>query len=563
MSSNIGSMASAWASTLPLPPTIPARPMLPQGAPKSGRGGRPPNTSTWGGHRRRGRGAVASAPSGETPNGIADTTETSFNTSVRSDTAAVLSGEKTVSSINLPPSLPSRPPRPVPKRAKAPVHKADGVSNTDPAPPEITPVRPPHRRRGKASPRVSSTTIPPKPVSLVSIPEPPAPSSAAESHPEAHPSPSNINDLSTSSILDVSTTAQDMVSLMLPPTTDNAHRPNTPSTHSHIDWADDGDSADLPDLDDWGFASKPSRRRSSASKPSIVSTATPIPPISVDLATSPRVDTPSPLSAPNPVNNPNADVEPSVRKPKGRSPLDPGRAAEKNKLRNERGRERRKKKGDASALDGRLNPSGATHVVPSSPRGSRASKGSTMEDPSSSPPGSPAAGAREVTEPKASNEFGTSSIIASPAKSMESGEVREHDSSCVPSPSEVPQSTSDTPYRLNPVPTISPASIQSSTTVTLESASHFNSLPIPSRPSSSRREPFREGGARSSQNSPAGGASSSRHSPSPPKLPINGGHVHAHSHSTTRPIISPNALHQLTKSLSGGSRQHRPAVSAQ
>jgi hypothetical protein len=186
-----------------------------------------------------------------------------------------------------------------------------------------------------------------------------------------------------------------------------------------------------------------------------------------------------------------------------------------------------------------------------------------MEDPSSSPPGSPAAGAQEVTEPKASNESGISSVIASLGKNMESGEVREHDPSCVPSPSEVPQSTSDTPYRLNPVPAISSAPIQSSTTATLEYASPFNSLSIPSRPSSSGREPFRHGGARFSQNSPAGGAPSSRHSPSPPKIPINGGHVHAHSHSMTRPIISPNALHQLTKSLSGGSRQHRPAVSAQ
>jgi len=186
-----------------------------------------------------------------------------------------------------------------------------------------------------------------------------------------------------------------------------------------------------------------------------------------------------------------------------------------------------------------------------------------MEVPSSSPPASPTAGAQEVTEPKASNESGTSSVNPSLGKNMDSGEVREHDPSCVPSPSEDPQSTSDTPYRLNPAPAISSAAIQSSTTETLESASPFNFLSIPSRPSSSGREPFPQGGARSSQNSPAGGVPSSRHSRSPSKPPVNRGHVHAHSHSMTRPIISPNALHQLTKSLSGGSRQHRPAVSAQ
>ena len=364
-------------------------------------------------------------------------------------------------------------------------------------------------------------------------------SSGPETLPPSTPSP----DQGHQSLKPLPAVAQDSASI----------RPLTPASTSHIDWADDDDADDLPDLDDWGFTTgKPEprpqaqRRRSSGAKtggqaeglitgevvvPVVSEDPRPLQPKVAGIRVNPAVVADGSAKSP-------AEDSPTAARSKGaqaRSPLTEAQLAEKRRLRNEKAKERRKIKkmasNEASAAPAPPKP----NPVPESRSGTediaRRTNQLTMDDGKTA-----SALTSKGTVPAFANT--PVSLPAKPASSPDNPSI----SPSAKTPLQPPKSPPSLPLRPAPPPTPS-------------------SVPPSNGTFPPRRKPFggepalnMNGQPYNSRNHPSDSPRASRR-----ERPSS---LH-HMHPTSRPVISQSALSQLTKSLSGGTRTHRPTVAAE
>lgn len=430
--------------------------------------------------------------------------------------------------------------------AKRKASLAVSVSTTEPLSPTIEPATPLSQSAGA----VTASIVAKETIAAPDSPKTASHSSGSETLPPSTPVPDQEHQL----LKPLPVVVPDSAST----------RPLTPASTSHIDWADDDAAGDLPDLDDWGFTpGKPElvpkpqaqRRKSSAAKaarqdgvpkfedvviPVVSEDPQPHRPDITEIHASSMVMVED--NAPSPAENP--PVAAAAPRPKGvqpRPPLTEAQMAEKKKLRNERAKERRKIK-KIPSNEGNDVP------APSNPKAVLESRSGiqgvasqisklVVDD------GKPTTG---TTTPKYD--------VAAPANVLP----------LKPSQPPLPAkpATSDNPPNSTSLKALwSPAKPPAS--LLAHPAHPRTSSPAPPSNSvtPSRRKPFGGEPTFDASDRPR----NNRGYPSASPRPNGRGRplsVH-HAHSVSRPVISPNALNQLTKSLSGGTRTHRPAVTAE
>lgn len=348
-------------------------------------------------------------------------------------------------------------------------------------------------------------------------------------------SPKTLSHSSVSETLPPSTPVldQDHQSLKPPPTTTpnpTSIRPLTPASTSHLDWADDNEG--LPDLDDWGFTPgkpepRPGAQRRKSSGENVAGNPPPdevaIPVISRDplllqakvaeLHASSAMAEQTATSAAENVRTA-ATVPPKGAKPEAQ-------LAEKRRSRKSR--------------DLKKMASNEANAVPaSSPENASESQ----------------SGTRDVASQmsKLAVNITPRTAVAASASSNPVASLRSK-----PVQSSLP--TKRTPSSDKPSnSTSSKASPQPP-----KSSPSLPSRPTPSSPSSSAPPPNISNSAFPPRRKPFSGDSSDYPRSNRRERPSS---IH-HAHSASRPVISPNALNQLTKSLSGGNRVHHPTVTAE
>jgi hypothetical protein len=392
------------------------------------------------------------------------------------------------------------------------------------------------------------------PTSIVAVEEtitaPDSPKTSHSSGPETLPPSTPIPDQEHQSLKPLPAVVPDSASI----------RPLTPASTSHIDWADDDDAGDLPDLDDWGFTpGKPEpepkpqaqRRKSSGAKATRpaevpkpkevvipVVSEDPQPKVTEIHANSVAI---AEESRTIPAEYPPVAAPPS--RPKGAQPGPPlteTQMAERKRLRNEKARERRKIKKMASNEGNAVPAPSNSKAAPESQSGiqdvaSRLSK--VVVDDGKAAASKSTVGASANALPL---EPSQPSLPAKPTSSP--GTPSNPTSAKAPPPQPTKSSSPSLPARPTHPPT--PFSTPPSNSVT----------PL-------RRKPFEGEPAfnTSGQQTNIRGRPSTNPRTSRRERPLS---TH-HAHSASRPVISPNALSQLTKSLSGGTRSHRPTVTAE
>lgn len=334
-------------------------------------------------------------------------------------------------------------------------------------------------------------------------------------------------------------------------------RPLTPASTSHIDWADDDDADDLPDLDDWGFIpgrpdTKPQaqRRRSSSAKagrqevakseqmciPFVSEDPPPHRPKVLEITTD---EVAAKEGSTKPAENAPAAAAAPPKPAQARYPLTEAQIAERKRLQNQKTRERRKIKRLASneagahpnpkpSLESQLGVQGIASQIRKLDDGKAAPSTPTPKVAVSSSPNTPAPLPPKPTRasPPAKPTPSSDKLLNStPAKTLPQS----------------PRSPSSLPARPSLPPTAS-------------SAPPSNTIP-PRRKPFGGEPAFNMGGQpRNSKGHISDDLRAGRRE-RPPSA--------QHAHSVSRPVISQSALSQLTKSLSGGNRTHHPTVTAE
>lgn len=327
-------------------------------------------------------------------------------------------------------------------------------------------------------------------------------------------------------------------------------RPATPASASHIDWADDDDADDLPDLDDWGVTpakhddddddepkALPQRRRSSAAKSNAQEAVLKVDNDATDSASSDVKDAASPISPTTSVGSETVTSSADSASPaaaaarpfkRERPPLTDEQAAEKKRIKNRETRERRKLK--------KTMTEGAKAGQDSGDLASRI--GGLVIDESKAPVSSTP---KDTHTPSGEQ----SSLPAKPVLTTTTN-----------GPTSAP----------NRSPPIGPGSSLPARPSNPSTPSPTNSNFPPRRKPFGGEPSFLSGQRRQSRaggSSDFGGNGNGSPGPGPRSGGAAGRRERPVSHHTTRPVLSQGALSQLTKSLSGGARTHRPEVTAE